>query len=144
MASMRALKWGLCAVLCMTAIACGGGGGGGGAGVGGSSSGGVGSSSSSSGGSSTSSSSSGGSSSSSSGGVTTGNVANVIVDQGPSNNSVNTLFTSVTRVRAGQHHQLPDHRSHSSRHRLLRPARARAGFDRGDEVGVARGDAHER
>jgi hypothetical protein len=87
MASMRAIKLGLCVALCMTAIACGGGGGG--AGVGGSSSGGVGGSSS--GGSSSSS-----SSSSSSGGVTTGNVANVIIDQGPSNNSVNTLFTSVT------------------------------------------------
>lgn len=83
MASMRALKLGLCTVLCMTAIACGGGGGGAGAG---SSSGGVGSSSSGS--------SSGGSSSS--GGGTTGNVADVIIDQGPSNNSVNTLFTSVT------------------------------------------------
>jgi len=94
MASMRALKSGLCTVLCMAAIACGGGGSSAGTGVGGSSSsssGGVGSSTSSS-------SSSGGSSSSSSsgGGVTTGNVANVIVDQGPSNNSVNTLFTSVT------------------------------------------------
>jgi hypothetical protein len=88
MASMRAIKWGLCAVLCMSAIACGGGGG---AGVGGSSSGGVGGSSSSS-----SSSSGGSTSSSSSGGVTTGNAANVIIDQGPSNNSVNTLFTSVT------------------------------------------------
>jgi hypothetical protein len=93
MASMRALKSALCTVLCMTAIACGGGGGAG-APVGGSSSGGVGSSSSSSssGGGSTSSSSS----SSSSGGVTTDNVANVIVDQGPSNASVNMLFTSVT------------------------------------------------
>jgi hypothetical protein len=68
----------------MTATACGGGGTS--AGVGGSSSGGVGSSSSSS----------SGGSSSSSGGVTTANVANVIVDQGPSNASVNTLFTSVT------------------------------------------------
>jgi hypothetical protein len=66
MASMRALKVGLCTVLCMTAIACGGGGGGGGQ------------------------------------AVTppppppVNNVANVIVDEGPSNNSVNTLFTSVT------------------------------------------------
>jgi len=85
MASTRALQWGLCIVLCMTAISCGGGGGGAGSG---SSSGGVGGSSSSS--------SSGGSSSSSSGGVTTGNVANVTVDQGPTNNSVNTLFTMVT------------------------------------------------
>jgi uncharacterized protein DUF3443 len=67
MTSMRALKSGLCTVLCMTAIACGGGGGGGQA-------------------------------------VTppppppppANNVADVIVDQGPSNNSVNTLFTSVT------------------------------------------------
>ena len=82
MASMRMLRMGLCAVLCMAAIACSGGGGGG---VGVSSSGG-----SSSGGSSSGGSSSGGSS----GG--TGNVANVIIDQGPSNASVNTLFTSVT------------------------------------------------
>jgi hypothetical protein len=92
----------------MTAVACGGGGGGG-AGVGGSSSGGVGgsssggstSSSSSSGGSTSSSSSSSGGSTSSSSGVTTGNVASVIVDQGPSNNSVNTLFTSVTLCAPG-------------------------------------------
>jgi hypothetical protein len=54
----------------MTAIACGGGGSGGGTG-----------------------SSSGGGSS---GGGTTSNVASVIVDQGPNNASVNTLFTSVT------------------------------------------------
>jgi hypothetical protein len=72
MASMHALKLALSAVLCMTAAACGGGGGGG-VGGGGSSGGG-----------------------SSSGGVTTGNVANIIVDQGPNNSSVNTPFTSVT------------------------------------------------
>jgi len=87
MASMRMLRMGLCAVLCMAAIACSGGGGGG---VGVSSSGGSSSGGSSSGGSSSGGSSSGGSS----GG--TGNVANVIIDQGPSNASVNTLFTSVT------------------------------------------------
>jgi hypothetical protein len=65
-ASTRALKVGLCTVLCMSAIACGGGGGGGQA-------------------------------------VSpppppgpVNNVANVIVDEGPSNASVNTLFTSVT------------------------------------------------
>ena len=87
MASMHALRMGLCAVLCLCAIACSGGGGGG---VGVSSSGGSSSGGSSSGGSSSGGSSSGGSS----GG--TGNVANVIIDQGPSNASVNTLFTSVT------------------------------------------------
>jgi Protein of unknown function (DUF3443) len=95
MVSMRALRMGLCAVLCMSAIACSGGGGTTAAGGSGSSSGGVGASSSSSGGtSSSSSSSSGGASSSSSGG--TGNVASVIIDQGPSNASVNTLFATVT------------------------------------------------
>jgi Protein of unknown function (DUF3443) len=65
MASMRALKMGLCAVLGLSAIACGGGGG----------------------------SSAGG------GGGTpppTNNTASVIIDEGPSNASVNTLFTSVT------------------------------------------------
>jgi Protein of unknown function (DUF3443) len=97
MASMHALRMGLCAVLCVTAIACSGGGGGStagsssGGGVGGSSSGGT-SSSSSSGGGSSSSSSSGGTSS----GGGTGNVATVIIDQGPSNASVNTLFATVT------------------------------------------------
>jgi hypothetical protein len=67
MASTRALKMGLCAVLCLSAIACGGGGGGSSAGGGG-------------------------------GGPPppTNNTASVIVDEGPSNQSVNTLFTSVT------------------------------------------------
>ena len=93
MASMRALKLGLSTVLCMTAIACGGGGGG--ASAGGSSSGGTGSSSGGTGSSSGGTGSSSGGTGSSGGGAT-GNVATVIVDQGPSNNSVNTLFTSVT------------------------------------------------
>jgi hypothetical protein len=67
MVSMRALKLGLSAVLCLSAIACGGGGGG----------------------------SAGG------GGPPpppppTNNTTSVIVDSGPSNASVNTLFTSVT------------------------------------------------
>lgn len=67
MASMRALKVGLCVVLSLSAIACGGGGGG----------------------------TAGG------GGPPpppppTSNTASVIVDEGPSNASVNTLFTSVT------------------------------------------------
>jgi hypothetical protein len=66
MASMRATKWGLCTVLCTTAIACGGGGGGGQAVIPPPPPGPV------------------------------NNVANVIVDEGPSNASVNTLFTSVT------------------------------------------------
>jgi hypothetical protein len=88
MALMHSLRMGLCAVLCLSAIACSGGSG---RGVGVSSSGGGSSSGGSSGGSS---SSSGGSSSSS--GAGTGNVANVIIDPGPSNASVNTLFTSVT------------------------------------------------
>ncbi|HTB89861.1 MAG TPA: DUF3443 domain-containing protein [Steroidobacteraceae bacterium] len=69
MVSMRALKMGLCAALCLSAIACGGGGG-----------------------------------SSSNNGPPppppppppTNNTASVIVDAGPSNASVNTLFTSVT------------------------------------------------
>ena len=66
MVSMRAFKLGLGAVLCLSAFACGGGGG-----------------------------SSGG------GGPPpppppTNNTASVIVDAGPSNSSVNTLFTSVT------------------------------------------------
>ncbi|HEX3604127.1 MAG TPA: DUF3443 family protein [Steroidobacteraceae bacterium] len=65
MASLNALKSGLCAALCMTAVACGGGGSVG-RGVGGG------------------------------GGGQTGNVASVIVDEGPNNASVNTLFTSVT------------------------------------------------
>jgi Protein of unknown function (DUF3443) len=116
MAAARILKIGLCAVLCLGAIACGGGGGGASSasssssgGVSSSSSGST-SSSSSSGGTSSSSSSGGTSSSSSSGGTssssssggtssssgTTSNVASVIVDQGPSNQSVNTLFVSVT------------------------------------------------
>jgi len=67
MASVRALKMGLCAALCLSAVACGGGGGG----------------------------------SAGSGGPPpppppANNTASVIVDAGPSNNSVNTLFTSVT------------------------------------------------
>jgi hypothetical protein len=65
MVSMRALKMGLCAVLCLSAIACGGGGG-----------------------------------TASNGGGTpptsTANTVSVIVDEGPSNQSVNTMFTSVT------------------------------------------------
>ena len=63
MASLRVLKMGLCAALCLSAIACGGG------------------------------SSAGG------GGGTpppTNNTASVIIDEGPSNASINTLFTSVT------------------------------------------------
>jgi hypothetical protein len=88
MASMHALRMGLCAVLCLCAIACSGGGGG----VAGGSSGGG----SSSGGTSSSSSSSSGGTSSSSSGAGTGNVASVIIDQGPSNASVNTLFATVT------------------------------------------------
>jgi Protein of unknown function (DUF3443) len=68
MALLRALRMGLSVALCLSAISCGGGGGGG-AGI-----------------------------SSSGGGPppTTANTASVIVDQGPSNSSVNTLFTSVT------------------------------------------------
>ncbi len=67
MALMRALRMGLSVALCLSAISCGGGGGGGGGNT-----------------------------------VTpvpptaTANTAMVIVDQGPSSNSVNTLFTSVT------------------------------------------------
>jgi hypothetical protein len=105
MAAAQILKMGLCAVLCLGAIACGGGGGGASSassssgGVGSSSSGSTSSSSSSSSGgtssSSSSSSSSSGGTSSGSSGSTTGNVASVIVDQGPSNQSVNTLFVSV-------------------------------------------------
>jgi hypothetical protein len=72
MVSMRALKFGLCVVLCMSAVACGGGG-----------------SSPSNGGGS------GG------GGTTpppppTSNVASVIVDAGPLSQSINVMFTSVT------------------------------------------------
>jgi hypothetical protein len=77
MVSMRALKMGLCTVLFLSAVACGGGGGSSAASGGGSSSGG-----SSSGGSGT--------------GGTTSNTASVIIDEGPSNQSVNTMFTSVT------------------------------------------------
>jgi hypothetical protein len=66
MASMRALKMGLCAVLCLSALACGGGGGGSSAGGGGGTP------------------------------PPTNNTASVIIDEGPSNASVNTLFTSVT------------------------------------------------
>jgi Protein of unknown function (DUF3443) len=64
MASVRTIKIGLCAVLCLAAVACGGGGG-----------------------------------TVASGGGTptpTNNTASVIVDEGPLNTSVNTLFTSVT------------------------------------------------
>lgn len=67
MASLRALRTGLCGVLCMAAMACSGGGG-----------------------------------TTAAGGGTppppppTNNVASVIIDQGPSDASVNTLFTSVT------------------------------------------------
>ena len=89
MSAIRILKMGLCAVLCLGAIACSGGGGGGASASSSSSSGGTSSSSSSSSGGTSSSSSSGGTG-------TTGNVASVIVDQGPSNQSVNTLFVSVT------------------------------------------------
>jgi len=69
--SMRALKMGLGAVLCLTAIACGGGGGG----------------------SSGSTTPPGGTTPPSG---TTNNTASVIVDEGPLSQSVNTLFTSVT------------------------------------------------
>jgi hypothetical protein len=67
MASMRALKMGLIAALCLSAVACGGGGGG----------------------------------TASNGGPPpppppTNNTASVIIDEGPSNQSVNTMFTSVT------------------------------------------------
>lgn len=65
MASIRALEIGLCAVLCLSAVACGGGGGSTAAGGGGSP-------------------------------PPTSNTASVIIDAGPSNSSVNTLFTSVT------------------------------------------------
>ena len=68
MAAMRALKMGLCAVLCLSAVACGGGGGGTAEGVGGPPP----------------------------PPPPANNTASVIVDQGPSNQSVNTLFTSVT------------------------------------------------
>jgi hypothetical protein len=66
MAAMPALKAGLCAVLCLSAVACGGGG--------------------------------GGMASNGGGGPPppTNNTADVVVDAGPSNASVNTLFTSVT------------------------------------------------
>jgi Protein of unknown function (DUF3443) len=67
MALMRALRVGLGAALCVVAISCGGGGGGGGSGT-----------------------------SSPPPPPPTNNVVSVIVDQGPSNNSVNTLFTTVT------------------------------------------------
>jgi hypothetical protein len=66
MASMRALKMGLCAVLCLSAIACGGGGGSAAAGGGGGTP------------------------------PPTNNTASVIVDEGPLNQSINTLFTTVT------------------------------------------------
>jgi hypothetical protein len=70
MGSMRALKVGLCAVLCLSAIACGGGGG------------------SSAGG--------GGPPPPPPPPAQTNNTASVIVDAGPMSASVNTLFTSVT------------------------------------------------
>jgi hypothetical protein len=66
MVSMRALKVGLCAVLCLSAVACGGGGGG------------------------------GGSSTTPPPPGPVNNTASVIIDQGPSNESVNTMFTTVT------------------------------------------------
>ncbi|MEO7208408.1 MAG: DUF3443 domain-containing protein [Steroidobacteraceae bacterium] len=66
MASVHALRFGLLGVLCVSAAACGGGGGGGGGGA------------------------SGG------GPPPTNNTTSVIVDAGPLNMSVNTLFTSVT------------------------------------------------
>ena len=69
MAAMHVLKMGLCSALCLSAVACGGGGGGGTAASGG-----------------------GGGGSP----PPTNNTASVIVDAGPSNASVNTLFTSVT------------------------------------------------
>ena len=68
MVSMRTLKVGLCALLCLSAVACGGGGGGNSAGGGGPPP----------------------------PPPPTNNTASVIVDAGPSNASVNTLFTSVT------------------------------------------------
>jgi hypothetical protein len=67
MASLRALKTGLCAVMCLSAIACGGGGGSGAPVQGG-----------------------GGTP------PPTNNTASVIIDAGPDGQSVNTLFTSVT------------------------------------------------
>jgi hypothetical protein len=66
MALMRALRMGLSAALCLAAISCGGGGGGG-TGV-----------------------------SSTPPPPAGNNVASVIVDQGPNNQSANTLFTSIT------------------------------------------------
>jgi Protein of unknown function (DUF3443) len=102
MASLRALRFGLVAVLGLSAIACGGGGGttAGSSSSGSSSGGGTssssGSSSSGSSSSSSSSSSSGGSTSSSSGGTGAANVVSVIIDGGPMNESANTLFTTVT------------------------------------------------
>jgi Protein of unknown function (DUF3443) len=66
MAPLRAIKLGLCIVLSVTAIACGGGSGGGQVVI------------------------------PPPPPVSANNVANVIVDEGPSNASVNTLFTSVT------------------------------------------------
>ena len=68
MVSMRAFKLGLGAVLCLSAFACGGGGG----------------------------SSAGGGGGPPPPPPPTNNTASVIVDAGPSNGSVNTLFTSVT------------------------------------------------
>jgi hypothetical protein len=65
MASIHTIRIGLCAVLCLSAVACGGGGGSPAASGGG-------------------------------GPAPTNNTASVIVDSGPSSNSVNTLFTSVT------------------------------------------------
>jgi hypothetical protein len=69
MASLHALKAGLCAALCLSAMACGGGGG---------------------------STAGGGSGGGTSPPPTTNNTASVIVDAGPENQSINTLFTSVT------------------------------------------------
>jgi hypothetical protein len=67
MASLRAIKTGLCAVLCLSAVACGGGGSSGAPVQGG-----------------------GGTP------PPTNNTASVIIDAGPDGQSVNTLFTSVT------------------------------------------------
>jgi hypothetical protein len=68
MVSMRALKSGLCAVLCLSAIACGGGGG----------------------------SAAGGGGGPPPPPPPANNTVSVVIDAGPSNSSVNTLFTSVT------------------------------------------------
>jgi hypothetical protein len=71
MAFIHTLRMGLCAALCLSAVACGGGSGGGTSGTSGISG-------------------TGGT------GDTGSNVASVIIDEGPSNQSINTMFTSVT------------------------------------------------